>query len=76
MVNKITKNKKQSRKRKMIFEKQKGIPKFECMEYQKKTKDYVVLIPIINEGERISKELKKSINIQASQILFFRTTIS
>ena len=51
----------------MIFEKQKGIPKFECMEYQKKTKDYVVLIPIINEGERISKELKRAKKYQVSE---------
>ena len=50
----------------MIFEKQKGIPKFECMEYQK-TKDYVVLIPIINEGERISKELKRARKHQVSE---------
>lgn len=44
----------------MIFEKQPGIPKFECTEYSEKTKDYVVLIPIINEGERIIKELKRA----------------
>ncbi len=41
----------------MIYEKQKGVPRFECMEYAPKTKDYVVLIPIINEGDRIHKEL-------------------
>lgn len=52
----------------MIFEKQKGIPKFECMEYQKKTKDYVVLIPIINEGERISKELKRAEKISSVRV--------
>ena len=45
----------------MIFERKDGVPKFECMEYQKKTKDYVVLIPIINEGERIKKELEKAL---------------
>lgn len=44
----------------MIYEKQEGIPRFECTEYQKKTKDYVVLIPIINEGNRIIKELKRA----------------
>lgn len=44
----------------MIYEKQKGIPKFECTEYNAKTKDYVVLIPIINEGDRIIKELKRA----------------
>ena len=41
----------------MIYEKQKGVPRFECTEYAPKTKDYVVLIPIINEGDRIHKEL-------------------
>lgn len=44
----------------MVYERQKGVPKFECMEYEKKSKDYVVLIPIINEGERIIKELKRA----------------
>lgn len=44
----------------MIYEKQKGVPKFECTEYAGKTKDYVVLIPIINEGERIHKELYRA----------------
>lgn len=44
----------------MIYEKQAGVPKFECMEYAEKSKDYVVLIPIINEGERIGKELKRA----------------
>ena len=33
-----------------------GVPKFECTQFQQKTKDYVVLIPIINEGDRILKE--------------------
>ncbi len=42
---------------KKIYEKQEGVPKFECTEYKEKTSDYVVLIPIINEGERIRKEL-------------------
>ena len=34
--------------------------KFECMEYGPKSKDYVVLIPIINEGDRIHKELQRA----------------
>lgn len=45
----------------MIFEKQMGVPRFECMEYSDKTKDYVVLIPIINEGDRILKELQRAL---------------
>lgn len=44
----------------MIYEKQLGVPRFECIEYAEKKKDYVVLIPIINEGERIIKELKRA----------------
>lgn len=44
----------------MIYERQPGVPKFECTEYLGKTKDYVVLIPIINEGKRIVKELKRA----------------
>lgn len=44
----------------MIYEKQAGIPKFECTEYADKSKDYVVLIPIINEGERIIQELERA----------------
>lgn len=41
----------------MIYEKQPGVPCFDCIEYCVRKKDYVVLIPIINEGERIHKEL-------------------
>ena len=48
----------------MIYEKKNGVPKFECIEYAEKTKDYVVLIPIINEGERIIKELKRAYKYQ------------
>ena len=44
----------------MIYKKQPGVPKFECTEYVGKTKDYVVLIPIINEGKRIAIELKRA----------------
>lgn len=38
----------------MIFDRRPGVPSYECFEYAKKTKDYAVLIPIINEGERIT----------------------
>lgn len=44
----------------MIYEKQSGVPRFECTEYNDKSKDYVVLIPIINEGDRIHKELYRA----------------
>ncbi len=44
----------------MIYEKQKGVPRFECTEYESKTKDFVLLIPIINEGDKIIRELKRA----------------
>lgn len=44
----------------MIYEKQPGVPRFECAEYAPRSKDYVVLIPIINEGERIIRELERA----------------
>lgn len=44
----------------MVYQRQSGVPEFSCKEFQGKTKDYVVLIPIINEGERIIKELKRA----------------
>lgn len=50
----------------MIYEKQVGVPKFECTEYQEKTKEYVVLIPIINEGDRIKKELERALENKVS----------
>lgn len=45
---------------KVIYEKRNGVPKFSCIEYAPKKKEYVVLIPIINEGERIISELTRA----------------
>jgi dolichol-phosphate mannosyltransferase len=50
----------------MTYEKQEGVPCFECNEYKEKTRDYVVLIPIINEGNRIIKELKRAYKYNVS----------
>lgn len=44
----------------MNYEPKPGIPAFACTEYQEKIKEYVLLIPIINEGERIINELKRA----------------
>ena len=44
----------------MLYEGIRGVPTFESVEYASKTKDYVVLIPIINEGERILSELTRA----------------
>ncbi len=44
----------------MIYKKKQGVPKFECFEYAEKASDYCVLIPVINEGHRIHKELLRA----------------
>lgn len=44
----------------MHYKKRKGVPEFDCFEYETKIKEYALLIPIINEGTRISEELNKS----------------
>ena len=44
----------------MIVKAQKGVPQFEVYEFNKKQSDYCLLIPIINEGERIATELKRA----------------
>lgn len=44
----------------MIYGGRIGVPAFEYYEYEGKTKDYVALIPVINEGERILKELYRA----------------
>lgn len=44
----------------MIYDRKKGVPQFECCEFQEKKHEYVVLIPIINEGNRIVHELERA----------------
>lgn len=41
----------------MVYEEKYGVPKFQCEEFVKKAKAYALLIPVINEGERIKAEL-------------------
>ena len=51
----------------MLYEKRPGVPRFECTEYKDKQRDYVVLIPIINEGDRIIKELQRAKDNKVSE---------
>lgn len=44
----------------MIYENISGVPKFLCREFKDKTKDYAVLIPVINEGNKIIMELRRA----------------
>ena len=43
------------------YENLNGVPNFNCFEYTGKQHDYCVLIPIINEGERIKNELERAV---------------
>ena len=44
----------------MLYAKREGVPCFEAEEYMPRRRDYVVLIPVINEGKRLHKELKRA----------------
>ena len=45
-----------------------GVPDFTCTEYNSKQHDYVVLIPIINEGNRIHEELRRAQTAAVSNV--------
>lgn len=42
------------------YENLQGVPNFKCEAFVEKKKEYCVLIPIINEGERIVRELERA----------------
>ena len=44
----------------MKYEKRPGVPAFSAVEFAPRGKDYAVLIPVINEGERIRHELQRA----------------
>lgn len=50
------------------YENLQGVPNFNCVTFAEKKKDYCVLIPIINEGERIVKELQRAKEHGISQV--------
>ena len=50
------------------YENLNGVPNFNCFEYTEKQHDYCVLIPIINEGERIKKELERAIEYYVDDV--------
>ncbi len=51
----------------MRYERQEGVPAFVSAEFRERQRDYVVLIPVINEGERIHKELRRAKKYQVSE---------
>lgn len=46
----------------------KGVPTYDCDEYCHKLKEYCVLIPIINEGTRIHRELQRAKKAHISDV--------
>jgi len=44
----------------VIYQAQPGVPRFSCTEYAPRQRDYVLLIPVINEGARIRNELSRA----------------
>ena len=50
------------------FENLQGVPNFNCEEFAPKKKEYCVLIPIINEGQRIINELKRAKKYNVSEV--------
>lgn len=50
------------------YENLSGVPNFNCFSYGEKKKEYCVLIPIINEGERIVRELKRAKEYHVSDV--------
>ena len=52
-----------------IVNKKNGVPQYEVHEFFEKKKDYVLLIPIINEGNRIKEELKRACDNNVSKLV-------
>ena len=46
-----------------------GVPKFEINEFSPKKTKYCLLIPIINEGDRILKELERAQKVKTSNLI-------
>lgn len=52
-----------------VFDKVEGVPQFAAEEYENKQNKYVLLIPIINEGERIRKELQRAVKYGVDKLV-------
>lgn len=53
----------------MIYEGIAGVPKFRCVEFASKKTKYCLCIPIINEGERIIKELQRAKDYRINELV-------
>lgn len=53
----------------MKFKSVLGVPEYEIYEYKPKDKDYCLLIPVLNEGEKIKNELIKAVENNVSDLV-------
>ena len=53
----------------MTVERTSGVPRYDCEEFAAKTSAYCLLIPIINEGERIVRELTRAQNAGVDKLV-------
>ncbi|MCL2152344.1 MAG: glycosyltransferase family 2 protein [Oscillospiraceae bacterium] len=53
----------------MIYKNLQGVPEFDCIEYEAKKTKYCLLIPILNEGERIHKELRRAKEVGVNTLI-------
>lgn len=53
----------------MVYKEVPGVPQFRADEFEQKKLEYCVCIPIINEGERIIRELERARVVQAASIV-------
>ena len=53
----------------MTVERTSGVPRYDCEEFAAKTSAYCLLIPIINEGERIVRELTRAQDAGAGKLV-------
>lgn len=53
----------------MTVEHTSGVPRYDCEEFAAKASEYCLLIPIINEGERIVRELTRAQNAGVDRLV-------
>lgn len=52
-----------------IYKNISGVPNFNVEEYSDKSHDYVLLIPVLNEGARIIRELNRACKVNIDQVV-------
>ena len=53
----------------LSFKRIQGVPDFRSISFKDKASDFILLIPIINEGDRLIKELRRAQNSGISKLV-------